>query len=178
MLALVVCSACATQTPVHLAKQPPPDPKSLMPALETRIYELVDRERRKLDPTAKPLGLDSELVKVAREKSADMAARKYLSHRSPDGQTATGIMMQEDANFQGALGENLAAQPYLPEYGVDVDVFARRLVDSWLASKSHRQNLADPAYDRTGVGAAANGDTVYVTELFASDIGSAVQPFP
>jgi len=148
--------------------QPPPDPKTLMPALENRIYELVDQERHKLDPAAKPLALDSELVGVARKKSTDMAVRNYFAHQSPDGQTAATIIMDNDADFHGLLGENLAAQPYWSKYGVDVEVFARRLVGTWVASKSHRENLADPAYDRTGVGAAVNGDTVYVTQLFAS----------
>jgi uncharacterized protein YkwD len=168
LLCVVLC-ACAAQQPARVAMQAPPDPKTLMPALENRIFELVDDERHKLDPAAKPLALDSELVGVARQKSADMAARKYFAHLSPDGRTAATLIMENDAGFYGLLGENLAAQPYLPKYGVDVETFARRLVDTWLASQSHRENLADPAYVRTGVGAAVNGDTVYVTELFAND---------
>ncbi|MGH8324717.1 MAG: hypothetical protein ACRETD_13115, partial [Steroidobacteraceae bacterium] len=38
-------------------------------------------------------------------------------------------------------------------------------------SAPHRENLSFADYNRTGVGAAANGDTVYVTELFATDLG-------
>jgi hypothetical protein len=40
-----------------------------------------------------------------------------------------------------------------------------------MASDPHRQNLAYPAYDRTGVGAAVNGDTIYVAQLFANGVG-------
>jgi len=54
---------------------------------------------------------------------------------------------------------------------VDVDVFAHRFVDTWLASPSHKDNLAFAGYDRSGVGAAVNGDTIYVTQLFATDLG-------
>lgn len=150
----------------------PPDPKTLMPALESRIYELVDQERHKLHPKAAPLSLDSELVGVAREKSADMAARSYMAHASPEGRTSANIIMDEDAGFEGLLGENIAAQPYYAKYGVNVETFARRVVDIWLASKNHRENLADPAYLRTGIGAAVNGNTVYVTELFAADLAT------
>jgi hypothetical protein len=100
-----------------------------------------------------------------------MAARNYFAHASPDGQTSATIIMDKDADFQGLLGENLAAQHYLTSQGVDVDVFARRFVDSWLASPSHKDNLAFAAYDRSGVGAAVNGDTIYVTQLFATDLG-------
>jgi hypothetical protein len=40
-----------------------------------------------------------------------------------------------------------------------------------MKSQPHRENLAFADYDRTGVGAAVNGDTVYVTQLFASNVG-------
>lgn len=142
-----------------------------MPALENRIYELVDQERHKIDPKAKELALDSELVGVAREKSRDMADHNYFAHTAPDGQTAAGIIMDKDAGFQGLLGENLAAEHYLKDYDINVDAMAHQFVSLWLASKSHRDNLSLPEYDRTGIGAAVNGDTVYVTELFATDLG-------
>jgi len=170
LAALLFCAACASGGR-HAAVVPPPDPKTLMPALENRIYELVEQERRKLDPKAKALALDSELVGVAREKSADMAAHNYVAHKSPQGGTTANIIMDKDAAFQGLLGENIAVQPFLKDYGVDVEVFARRVVDIWLGSRTHRENLAYPVFDRTGVGAAVSGNTVYVTELFATDLG-------
>jgi len=173
---LLFCVGCAMQTPAPVATQPPPDPKTLMPALEARIYELADAERHKLTPNAPVLALDSELVGVAREKSADMAARSYLAHASPDGRTTATIVMDKDAAFEGVLGENIAAQPYIPKYGVDVESFARRIVQTWLASRQHRDNLTDSAYTRTGVGAAVNGDTVYVTELFAGNFPKGSPP--
>ena len=40
-----------------------------------------------------------------------------------------------------------------------------------MKSQPHRDNLAFADYDRTGIGAAVNGDTVSVTQLFASDLG-------
>jgi uncharacterized protein YkwD len=144
-----------------------------MPALERRIYELVDEDRHRLQPDAASLALDSELVGVAREKSADMATRNLAAHRAPDGHTTADIIMQKDAAFQGLLGENIAVQPFVPGYGIDVDVIAHRIVETWLASAPHRNNLADPAYNRTGVGAAATNDTIYVTELFAADLPGA-----
>ena len=49
--------------------------------------------------------------------------------------------------------------------------FAQRFLDEWMKSQPHRENLAFADYDRTGVGAAVNGDTVYVAQLFASDLG-------
>ncbi len=154
------------------AKSPPPhDPHTQMAALELRIFELVADERHKIDPHAKPLVLDSELVGVARQHSADMAAKNYFAHKGPDGQTSASLIMDEDAKFQGLLGENLAAQYFNAGYGIDVEIFAHRFVASWLASPSHKDNLAFAAYDRSGVGAALSGNTIYVTQLFATDLG-------
>ncbi|HEV2563090.1 MAG TPA: CAP domain-containing protein [Rhizomicrobium sp.] len=170
---LLICTGCASSGGslfVTKPPPPPPDPHTQMAALEQRITTLIQYERQKIDPAAKPLAVDKELIGIAREHSADMAAKKYLANKAPDGKSSATLIMDEDANFQGLLGENIAAQHYLPRYGVDVDVFARRFVDSWLASPAHKENLAFKDYNRTGVGAAVNGDTVYVTQLFASDL--------
>jgi uncharacterized protein YkwD len=150
---------------------PPPDPHMQMAALESKVYDLIETERLKLDPTAKTLRVDSELADVARQKSTDMAAKNYLLHKSPDGETTADIIMDKDANFQGLLGENIAAEGYQSKYGIDVDAYAKAIVNTWLGSDDHKQNLSYAAYDRTGVGAAVSGDMVYVTQLFATDLG-------
>jgi uncharacterized protein YkwD len=172
---LIACAACAGGGEVARIQQaplpPPPDPKTEMAALEQRIFELIQAERHKIDPAAKTLTLDAELVTVAREHSTDMATRNYFAHKGPDGATSASLIMDEDADFQGLLGENLAAQYYVKQSGVNVESFAQRFVKSWLDSPEHRDNLAFAAYDRSGVGAAVNGDTVYVTQLFATDMG-------
>ena len=169
LLAVLVLTACAevpAQTP-----PPPPDPRTQMVALESRIAALVEEERLKLDPKAKPLSIDRELSRVARARASDMAAKNYLAHQGPDGATSASLLMREDAKWQGLLGENLAAQHYTRQGGVTVEDFARRFLDEWLRSPPHRDNMAFAAYDHAGVGAAVNDDTVYVTVLFSTDLG-------
>jgi len=167
-LALAACST----TPKQVAlPTPPPDPHTLMPALETRIAVLIEEERERINAKARPLVIDPELSGIARKRSADMAAKNYLAHTAPDGETSASILMDTDARFQGLLGENMGAQHYTKQLGVDVNKFARAVVDQWLASPQHRDNLSFADYNLTGVGAAVNGDTVYVTELFATDLG-------
>jgi uncharacterized protein YkwD len=142
-----------------------------MGALETRIAILVEEERQKLDPKARPLALDAELSKIARARASDMATKNYLAHQGPDGATSATLLMKDDARWQGLLGENLAAQHYTKQIGVSVDDFARRFLDEWLKSPPHRDNMTFASYDHAGVGAAVNGDTVYVAVLFSTDLG-------
>lgn len=168
ILAVATLSACQTTTSTP---PPPPDPQTQMPALENRILSLVEAARMRIDPAARALKLDPELTKVARERARDMAAKHYLAHAAPNGDTSASLLMAQDATFQGLLGENLAAQHYTRQGGVAVEAFAKRFLETWLNSPPHRENLAFAKYDRTGVGAAVNGDTVYVALLFATDMG-------
>ncbi len=142
-----------------------------MPALEQRIAVLVADERLRLDPKASPLMIDPELCDIARKRATDMATRNYFAHAAPNGDTSASLLMAEDAHFQGLLGENMAAEHYTPALGVDVESFARNFVQTWLNSAPHKENLSFADYNRTGVGAAVNGDTVYVTQLFSTDLG-------
>ena len=168
LVAALVLSACAE---VPAGPPPPPDPKTQMGALEMRIAALVEEERLKLDPKARPLTADAELSRVARARASDMAEKNYLAHQGPDGATSASVLMKDDAKWQGLLGENLAAQHYTKQSGVTVEDFARRFLDEWLKSPPHRDNMAFADYDHAGVGAAVNGDTVYVAVLFSTDMG-------
>ena len=164
---LLLLAGCAGLEPAA----PPPDPQRQMAPLALRIAILVEEQRLRLDPKAKALAIDPELTKIAEMRARDMATKNYLAHAAPNGETSASLLMADDAKWQGLLGENLAAQHYVKESGVDAETFAARFLDEWMKSDPHRENLAYPAYDRTGVGAAVNGDTVYVAQLFASDMG-------
>lgn len=140
-------------------------------ALEARVLTLVQGERLKIDPAAKPLVLDRELAAAARSHSKDMVEKKYFAHASPEGQSTTSAVLAGDKKFRGLLGENIAAQYYQRGMDIDSDTFAQRFVDSWLDSPEHKANLAYAVYDRTGVGVAIGKDAIYVTQLFATDLG-------
>ncbi len=168
LLAVLMLAACAEVPP---GKPLPPDPKTQMGALETRIAIMVEEQRQKLDPKARNLAIDPELSKIARARATDMAAKNYLAHAAPNGDTSASLLMAEDQKWQGLLGENLAAQHYTKLSGVAVDEFAQRFMDEWLKSPPHRDNMIFANYDHAGVGAAVNGDTVYVAVLFSTDMG-------
>jgi uncharacterized protein YkwD len=140
-----------------------------MPAVESRIFTLIADERHKLDPKAQLLTLDPKLVAIARKRSAEMALKN--SFASDDPHKSATMLMDADASFEGLIGENVAAQHFTPGIGIDPDAVAQRFVEGWLASAPHKENLDFADYNRSGVGAAANGDTIYVTQLFTTDLG-------
>ena len=174
---VLLLAGCVGTPPAAVKPATPPDPATLMPALEQRIAVLIEEEREKIDPKAKPLAIDPELSGIARRRASDMAAKNYMAHAAPNGDTSGSLLTAEDAKFQGLLGENIAALHYVRQSGVDVDAFARGFLDIWLKSPQHRDNLAFADYDRTGIGAAVNGDTVYVTALFALDLDLALSRY-
>jgi uncharacterized protein YkwD len=163
-LALAVAGCTSLFGPSH------PDPAERMPALEKRIFALVVETRRKTDPKAHVLALDPALTDVARKRSAEMAKTSSFAG-SGDPHVAASLLMAADAKFQGLVGENVAAQHFIPGQDIDVEAFAKRFVDSWAASRPHLENLSFADYDRSGVGASANADTIFVAQIFTTDLG-------
>jgi len=141
-----------------------------MPALEQRIFALVAERRLKTDPKARTLASDPQLAEVARKRSAEMAKTNSFAGGGDPHISAT-LLMNQDAKFQGLVGENVAAQHFTPGQDIDVEAFAKRFVDSWAASRPHLENLSFADYDRSGVGASANTDTIYVAQIFTTDLG-------
>jgi uncharacterized protein YkwD len=124
-------------------------------ALEARMLELVNRERA--EAGLKPLAMDAELTRVARRHSADMLARGYFSHGSPEGKTAFDRIRAERIPFLIA-GENLAYAPTL--------AIAH---NGLMHSPGHRANILRPQFGRVGIGimdAGARG--IMVTQNFSN----------
>jgi uncharacterized protein YkwD len=163
-LGLAVAGCAGLFEPSH------PDPVARMPALEMRIFALVVETRHKTDPKAHILALDPDLTDIARKRSTEMAKANSFTG-SGDPHVAASLLMTADAKFQGLVGENVAAQHYTPGQDIDVEAFAKRFVDSWAASKPHLENLSFADYDKSGVGAALNADTIYVAQIFTTDLG-------
>src|SRR5215467_5875328 len=78
------------------------------PDLERRMLDLVNAERAKAG--LRPLAPDPELTEVARQHSADMFARGYFAHDTPEGLSPFDRMRAANVHFATA-GENLALAP-------------------------------------------------------------------
>ncbi len=113
------------------------------PELEEQMLRLINRERE-LNGLA-PLEMDPELTEVARRHSADMFARGYFSHDTPEGLDPFDRMRGADVRFRTA-GENLALAPTL-------NIAHTGLMNS----PGHRANILKPQFGRVGIGILNGG---------------------
>jgi uncharacterized protein YkwD len=145
--------------------------------LERRIFQLTNEARRKNGlSTLEP---DETLMTMARGKSDDMAKRHYFSHTSPEGKTLIDHYDEEKPakiGLLGRIGENIH-MGQRNDYS-DIKTAARVIVDSWMLSPGHRQNILNPAYTNLGVGVAIKGKECYATQSFGQRIGSTMMKRP
>lgn len=105
------------------------------------IANLTNTERLRANEPA--LVQDPSLAEAARMKAADMVARGYFAHTSPDGKTPWYWLRQVGYHFRYA-GENLAVN----------FVDSGDIVDAWMASPDHRANILNADFTQIGIGVA------------------------
>ncbi len=139
---------------VFVEDAPPlPDLASLEELLEVAVSD--ERERRGLAP----LQPSAALRAVARAHSADMAARGFFDHMSPDGESPADRVRGAGIRFS-KMSENIARSFH-------VDDPVETTVQGWLDSPRHRRNMLDPNVSETAVGAASDEEgRLYVTQIY------------
>jgi uncharacterized protein YkwD len=113
------------------------------PDLEKQMLDLVNQERQKAG--LNPLAPDPELTEVARKHSADMFARGYFAHDTPEGKSPFDRMHDAGVRFLTA-GENLALAPTLSIAHTGL-----------MNSPGHRANILRPQFGRVGIGVMDGG---------------------
>lgn len=114
-----------------------------LPELEAQMLEMVNDERRAAG--LNPLAPDPELTEVARQHSADMFARGYFAHYTPEGRSPFDRIRAANVRFRTA-GENLALAPTLPIAHTGL-----------MNSPGHRANILRPEFGRVGIGIMDGG---------------------
>ncbi len=168
LICALFLAACA-----YFSKEPPPAPPPMAEQIEAvkfRLFVLVEEQRHRLNSEARPLALDPELSTAAQVHSDDMARKMSFDAMNPNGNPAVNALLG-DPKFRGYVAENSAAQYFTPGTAIDPDALAKVFLDIWLNSPGHKSNLAFARFDRTGIGIAVSGNTIYAAELFATDLG-------
>jgi uncharacterized protein YkwD len=116
----------------------------------------VNTERAKAGCAA--VTVDDRLTAAARGHSADMAARSYFSHTTPEGVDFATRITNAGYRWSGA-GENIAKGQRTPQ-----DVMT-----SWMNSAGHKANILNCGFKNLGVGVAADaGGSLLWTQDFGS----------
>ncbi|WP_460958252.1 CAP domain-containing protein [Parasphingorhabdus pacifica] len=120
------------------------------PAQEARVVELVNEERAAAGCGA--LAPDGRLAEASNLHSSDMSDRDYFSHTSPEGDTF--VQRAERAGYPSPGAENIAQG----------HTSAEQVVDGWMGSQGHRENILDCSLRTIGVG--VDHDGWYWTQVF------------
>ncbi|MFB5086841.1 CAP domain-containing protein [Psychrobacillus sp. PGGUH221] len=116
-----------------------------------QVVDLTNQERAK--EGLKALQIDVKLTQSAQEKSQDMKNKNYFSHTSPTYGSPFDQMKALGITYNTA-GENIAmGQPS-----------AEEVVDAWMKSPGHRENIMNPSFTHIGVGLSDSG--FYWTQQF------------
>jgi uncharacterized protein YkwD len=138
----------ATPTPAPAAA-PLPTP-ALSPVLATRALQLVNDVRARgthcgdeLFGPAPPVTLSGTLADVALGHANDMAEKNYFEHVDPAGQSPAD-RVRAVGYSEKLVGENIAYGPKSVE----------EVVQGWLDSPGHCENIMDPRFVEMGIGLA------------------------
>jgi uncharacterized protein YkwD len=103
------------------------------------VFDRVNEERG--DRGLPPYGYDAALARAALGHARDMMEQDYFDHTSLDGRTFGD--RAEDAGYSGfPSGENIALGQRSPA----------EVMQSWMDSQGHRENILSPRSNEIGVG--------------------------
>lgn len=129
-------------------------------ATDIRVEQLLALTNSKRQEAGlAPLVLNDRLSQAASGKAADMFAKNYWAHTSPDGKLPWDFILASGYRYTVA-GENLAKN-FNDSKGV---------VDAWMASSTHKDNLLKSSYKDIGfavVNGTLNGEEMtLVVQMF------------
>jgi len=131
-------------------------------------YQLIELTNQKREENGLPaLKLDETLSQAAQLKGADMIAKNYWAHTSPDGKTPWVFLKEAGYQYLYA-GENLARD----------FMDSQSIINAWMDSPTHRDNLLSSRY--TDIGIAVINDTyqgqptTLVIQHFGTKLGSVI----
>lgn len=129
----------APAKPSSPAKPPSKSPSPPGDSVEAQVLNLVNQERASAG--CQPVRADGQLASLARDHSADMAARGFFDHTDPDGNSPWDRAEARGIDNMG--GENIARG----------QASAESVMKAWMDSPGHRANILNCDFKTLGVGA-------------------------
>lgn len=130
--------------------------------LERAVHE--ETNRRRSQHNLDTLAYSDHLSAIALQHSRDMAHREFFDHTSPDGEDASDRYRRFGHDTR-SCGENIARTHPSPDDATR-DV-AASVVDDWMDSPGHRENILREQFEREGIGVyLTTQGAVYSTQNF------------
>ena len=117
------------------------------------VLELVNKERSAQGLS--PLTLDDSLCQAAQIRAGEITSK--FSHTRPDGTTCFTVLKELGISYR-TVGENIAAGQSSPQ----------SVMESWMNSPGHRENILTGSFTKLGVGyvKAEDGYRYYWVQMF------------
>lgn len=133
-----------------------------LPEVEREVWRLTNETRRQHGLPL--LTADPNLTDVSRQHSMDMLRRRFFSHHNPEGLSPLDRLPSAYASRISRTGENIwTGSGYYPS---DPQALARMMMNAWMSSPGHRQNILTPGFTHLGVGVVGFGREVRATQIF------------
>ncbi len=140
----------AAASAASAAPAAPPAPQ--INGLEDSLLRQINAARTQAGLSAVPL--DSRLIALARDRSADMANRGYFDHHTPDGKTFLDMLKGRGIPFTMA-GEIIAENNYPAAQTAD------QAYQGFMNSSEHHRIIMMGNWTAAGVGQAVDGKGMY-----------------
>ena len=128
---------------------------------------IVLTNKKRLENGLSELTINPKLNQAATQKAADMVNKNYWAHTSPEGKTPWSFFKSADYQYLYA-GENLARD----------FVDSNSVVNAWMESPTHRDNLLSSRYQEIGIVVVHDTfqgqETTLVVQLFGTPTGASV----
>jgi uncharacterized protein YkwD len=118
----------------------PPTTESAGPALTVQGIIFYTNKARQEIGGLPPLSENSLLNTIASERLKDMFEKQYFAHQSPSGEAVTDVAYRTGYHYK-ILAENIGL-------GLNSD---EKMVQGWLQSPGHRENIVRPECAEIGV---------------------------
>jgi len=157
-------SIIATESTMIITPNPTPfqEEAVIRDFLLQEIFRLTNEERKAAG--LQPLRLNSELNQLAQVHSDDMVTVGYFAHEDVSGCALT-CRVKKSKLEPLAWAENIVVLH--KSHLLSQEEIAAELMESWLESGGHRENILHPSYTHVGIGFAYDGNSLYVTSDFA-----------
>jgi uncharacterized protein YkwD len=156
---IFAAAACACALPVQPAASPSTPAYSASGAFaarESQIFDLINGERRQRGLAA--LVYNAQLDRMAKIQATQMASFQKMAHVLPGAEMPTLADRAHRVGYAyGRIAENVALGYATPD----------AVVEGWMTSKGHRENILDRDVVETGIGMArSSAGGLYYCQVF------------